>query len=368
MNNGYNQNQNAYDSYTRHIPNFVQPYVWQYEKRNIKRLSIFAAIAILGFIGLSQVFAVATQVFLQFINEVSNSSADFETVWASAEFMYLFQTLYSIIGVGIPFFVVGLFINKTDLRAPLPMGKPLDAKYLPLIVLGAFGVCLTGNIITSYIDIIFESFTGMGLEMPELASTPKSVTGVILSFLSTAVVPALIEEIALRGIIMQPLRRYGDWFAILASSLIFGLMHCNLLQIPFAFIAGIAIGYAVIVTESVWTGVIIHFFNNAFAVALTILSDFYGMESKPVMAANIVFYVLIGIGLACAFFYVKKLQKRPLKHSPLVNKGSKFMGTAPYPSAQISNSTVFGTYILTIPMIVAFIVVAIETVTMLLLY
>ncbi len=371
MNNIGHDNQSPFNNfgYSQFFAKFIPPELWEAEKKSIKKLSLAGAVSILLFIAASNVFTIAVQIITSMINTVTGGSEErFLALYDSAVFLYLFQSLYTIIAVGLPFFVVGAAIYKKQLINMLPMGKPLNAKYLPLIVLGGFGVCLAGNIITSYFDILFESITGLGLEMPETPSTPNSAGGVFLSFLSTAIVPALIEEFALRGVIMQPLRRYGDWFAIIASSLIFGLMHCNLLQIPFAFIAGIAIGYAVIVTESIWTGIIIHFFNNGFAVAVSTIADFYGTDSEIFAASNIIFYGLIIAGLICAFIYVKFLQKKPLKQSSIVNRGGKIMGFAPYPSAQISNGTLFKTYILTIPMIIAFIVVSIETVAALLLF
>ena len=62
--------------------------------------------------------------------------------------------------------------------------------------------------------------------------------------------------------ILQSLRKYGNWFAILSSAFAFGIFHGTPTQIPFAFLCGLFIGYAVIATESIWTGVIIHAIVN----------------------------------------------------------------------------------------------------------
>ena len=81
------------------------------------------------------------------------------------------------------------------------------------------------------------------------------ILGYTTSPLTIDVYKRQIEEFAMRGVVMQSLRKYGDWFAIIMSSLVLALVHGNMVQIPFAFIAGIAIGYAVTVTGSMWTGV-----------------------------------------------------------------------------------------------------------------
>lgn len=372
-NNNVYGNNNVYHTSSGFRPfqrmsHFVPYEVWMREKNYIKKLSTLAACAVIAFIVLSGVFVGVFQGIFMAISMLDGfDNVTFSEKWESAEFMYLFETIYSVLIVGGPFFLLGLYFSKKGMLTSIPAGKPKNAKYLPLIVLGGFGFCLAGNIITSYFDAIIEAVSGFGLEMPEMPSTPKSVIGVLLFYLSTAVAPALVEEMALRGIIMQPLRRYGDWFAIICTSLIFGLMHCNLLQIPFAFIAGIALGYAVVVTESVWTGVLIHFLNNAFAVTVSIINDFYGMDSVQYIVSDVVFYALVVIGLVCAFVYVKKLDKTQFRKSPLVNSGKHFVGFTPPFSAKISNGTLYKTYFVTAPMIIAFIAVAYETVMTLIL-
>ena len=87
-----------------------------------------------------------------------------------------------------------------------------------------------------------------------------------------AVAPALIEEFLFRGVIMGSLLRFGKPFAIFTSALVFGLVHGNLVQIPFAFMVGLVIGAMVVETNSIWTGVIIHFINNFISLCLDYLS------------------------------------------------------------------------------------------------
>lgn len=347
-------------------PKFVPHEVWAREKFYIKRLSMLAGGAILLYILLSSVYVGIFQGISTAVNTIGGDTAEnFNRVTESAQFMYLFEVLYSIFIVGGPFFVLGVFFQKKGLVGRIPMSKPLNAKYLPIVLLGGFGACLVGNIVTSYFDIFFEMLTGIELTMTEMPETPKSVGGVLLFFLSTAVVPALVEEMALRGIIMQPLRRYGDWFAILCSALIFGLLHCNLVQIPFAIIAGVVIGYAVVVTESVWTGVLIHFMNNAFSVTVSIVTDFYGIDSWQYRVCDVLFYVLMIVGVVCAYFVYKKYSDKKMKKSPLINQGKGFV-CQPHPySAKISNKTLFGAYMATVPMIAAIIMVCYETVLVL---
>lgn len=366
-NNNYQNNQSW--NFGPRPPHFVPVDVWNREKNHIKRLSTLAAAAVLLFILLSSVFSGAVEILFAFVAN-SDSVIDYEwfaSKWNSAQFQYVFEIIYSVFIVGLPFFAVGIYSTKKRYLGSIPMGKPQNAKMLPIFIIGAFGICLFANIFTAYFDAIIEAIFGFNMNLPEMPETPRNAVGVFLLYLSTAVVPALIEELALRGIIMQMLRRYGDMFAIVCSALIFGLMHCNLMQIPFAIIAGVAIGYAVIATESVWTGIIIHFLNNAFSVTVSIVEDFYGLESDAYNICNAVFYGVIVLGGLLTFVYFQKFSK-PLKKTRLVNQGKNFYGT-PHPfSARVSSGSLYKAFLLTIPMIFAFIAIVYETIIITIMY
>ncbi|MBO5934647.1 MAG: CPBP family intramembrane metalloprotease [Clostridia bacterium] len=358
------ENNNYYPPVNRpRMPHFVPPEIWLKEKATIKKLSTFSAVAILLYILISSVFVGAIQLILMWMqNSPAVDYNLFADKWNSAEFQYGFDILYSVFIVGPPFFLVGHFAKKKGFLKEIPTGKPKNAKHLPIIIIAGFGLCLLGNILTSFIDTYVSVIFGFELQLPEMPETPYNPVGIIFFFISTAVVPALIEELALRGIIMQTLRRYGDMFAVICSALIFGLMHCNLMQIPFAFVSGIVIGYATLVTESIWTGVIIHFLNNAFTVTVTIIDDFYGMESIAYAICNIAFYGLIVIGIILGIVYLKKFSPKNLYRSPLVNIGSGFYGFVPTFSARVSEGSLFQAFLLTPTMIVAFIGVVYQTI------
>lgn len=98
-----------------------------------------------------------------------------------------------------------------------------------------------------------------------------------------------------RGAIMQSLRRFGDTFALFVSSLLFGLVHGNLVQAPMAFVTGLAIGYFVLRTGSLRTGMAIHFVNNALAVVLSAISASFSINGQQTITSIVyVVYLLSG--------------------------------------------------------------------------
>ncbi len=170
-----------------------------------------------------------------------------------------------------------MFIPVFLAAVPLAGGKPSSViafklpktgNLFPVIAMG-IGACQIGEILASVFDSVL-SEAGLSPSMPEM-TFGTSFSGVLLAFLSIAVVPALVEEFALRGVVLGLLKPYGQGFAIIVSSIIFGLMHGNLVQIPFAFIVGLALGFITVKTGSVWPAVLVHFINNSISVGFSYL-------------------------------------------------------------------------------------------------
>ena len=133
----------------------------------------------------------------------------------------------------------------------IDFGKAKKGTFLPFLLFG-IGFCGFSNIATSYAEQIFQNF-GVDYDV-DFGDNPSGVFGFLLSFIATAIVPALIEEFACRGIVLGVLKKYGQTFAIISSSLIFGIMHGNFEQIPFAVLVGLVLGYIYVKTGSglVW--------------------------------------------------------------------------------------------------------------------
>lgn len=93
-----------------------------------------------------------------------------------------------------------------------------------------------------------------------------------VSFLLTAVMPAFCEEFAFRGAIYGSYRKKQKGIVpIVLSSLLFGLMHLNFNQAPYAFLIGVAICLAYEATGSIFAGMIMHLVINGSSVVSTYL-------------------------------------------------------------------------------------------------
>lgn len=207
-------------------------------------------------------------------------------------FSCAFAIFYSVITVGGAFLVGSKLFKRSGTLRPIPFEAPKDKTKAVLLVLIGLGGCLIAN----YVTVIFRLFSeGIGIYSDYSAiQDPTSTTDAIMVFLSSAVIPPLVEEFALRGVLMQNLRKHGDAFAVITSAFVFGVFHGNAVQMPFAFLCGLVIGYAVIATESIWTGVAIHALMNAMSAVSSALLYYFDEYTS-----NTFFYIGSAVGVIC---------------------------------------------------------------------
>lgn len=222
---------------------------------------------------------------------------------SSLTFSCAFAVFYSIVTVGGAFFLAYRTFTPTKEKAPISYGKPKDATKTLLLILIGFGGSLVANYVTSILRALAEGF---GIYSSYSAiEDPSSTMDIILMFFASAIVPPLIEEFGARGLMMHSLKKYGNGFAILGSAFVFGVLHGNAVQIPFAFICALFIGYAVIATESLWTGIIIHALVNSMSCVSSVLMYYFDEHT-----ANLYFYISSGVGFVAGIIaliiYLKK--------------------------------------------------------------
>jgi len=128
--------------------------------------------------------------------------------------------------------------------------------------------------------------------------------GIIVSVIYTCILAPLTEEFLFRGVMLRSLSKYGTGFAVVLSSFLFGLIHGNIYQTPFAIMTGIVLAYTAVRSGSIWPGVIVHFVVNAFATARELLAlyvperweqavhfGFFGFAGLMILASVIILCV-----------------------------------------------------------------------------
>ena len=268
------------------------------EKKDIRSLGFYTGCALMLFVLLQYVIVLAMQLTGIYSHYTSNPT-----------FATSLDILISVIDVLIPFLIFGSIMKKkTGTAEIVPFGKSRSKALFALSIPAGLGLCMSANIVTSLFVIILNAF-GIVLKSPDIAQ-PQGFSGFLLSVLRVSIVAGLTEEIAMRGCILQPLRKHGDIFAIVASACTFGLMHGNLVQAPFALIVGIGLGYIAVKTESLWSVVIIHALNNLISTVISYLNDSGAVNEAVVnLIYALIVYGLIFIGSICFVIFMFKAKR-----------------------------------------------------------
>lgn len=307
---------------------FYKPYIeplWKKEKDSIRNAGNGIGLASLGYIALSLFAGTLYMIFIELLFPAANVQV---SLYVSETVEWLATLLIYVVTLIIPFGIYALCI-----KMPFGVALPFRKAKADLTSGGFFvalGMGVLASYATNYLQIGLEMI-GIGITMPEY-EVPVTVPGIVIYVVAMTVVPAFIEEIIFRGIIMQSLRRFGDIFALVASSLIFGIFHLNLIQMPYAFILGLCIGYFVMRTGSLWVGVIIHFVNNSVAVAFEFLYPVMSEETWYIAnsAYNLVCVILSVIALVAILMKYKDIFRfEPSKSVLAPGKRTVYFLTSP---------------------------------------
>ena len=225
--------------------------------------------------------------------------------------LYLINAVMTLFVLTVPYVFAAKFCGSrvTELVA---FNKTSFTKVITLVMLG-MGVCALSNFASSSITSVIEQFFGISSD----SSADSYGTGLqsfLLMLLCVGILPAILEEFALRGVVMGLLRKkFGDGAAIVISALLFGLLHGNLQQIPFAFGVGLILGYATIYSGSLIPAMIIHAMNNSISVVLTFATASVSpMTSQVIMLLYYAVSLLVGL---CGFIMLVKTDKTALRLS-----------------------------------------------------
>lgn len=128
--------------------------------------------------------------------------------------------------------------------------------------------------------------------------------------LYTAVAAPVTEELLFRGAVLRSLQPYGKRFAIFCSALLFGLVHQNLTQTPFAFGFGLLAGYVAMEYSILWS-MSLHILNNAvLALGLDALLRPLSGTWYWLAIRGVLFLLPLAVCLVLALVFRKKLAAR----------------------------------------------------------
>ena len=229
--------------------------------------------------------------------QIMNNGGDVSS-FAPGEMTYTTTGIAMILsGIAMIWHLIHFKYVKFNLKSFSEVSGKTIGLSIPLIVAGMVFINLCSEFL-NLPDLMQDTFLGMS----------RNVFGII----SITIMAPLVEELLFRGAIQGYMLRKGmkPLHAILIASAIFGIVHMNPVQIPFAFAIGLIFGWLYYRTGSVVPGIIGHFINNSIACLqmATLTEEEFNTKTIEWLGAGPT-YALFALSLAVMigmFLYLKK--------------------------------------------------------------
>jgi membrane protease YdiL (CAAX protease family) len=276
---------------------FLPPSPAALYKTRLRKVVMLIAVALLVFYAIDFIAAGTTAIVFLLINNASEISFLISQGISSSIPDSFLEDLVNAVPsglvsiVGIIFGSLALFIVRgkrlvtEDLTRVTNRIRATDLLKMAALILGInAAVTLSGLLLQLLLQI-----WGISLDGESIIDPYMTLSGILYVVL----LGPIFEEIIFRGAILRALQPYGENFAIVLSSLLFGLYHLILFQGIFAFFVGLVLAYCTLRFSIKWA-MLLHMLNNGFATAMDFVpADLFFMIS--------IFLILLAVGLLVGF-------------------------------------------------------------------
>lgn len=345
-NNNFNNRVDIYQPYGYKNENNTNEYFEEQQEKK-KDKNILKTIGALCGFSIILYFLGSTLVGLLLAFLYKNlSGLNLDVIYEEGMGSWAFSSVLTVLFIGLPFLATYIILRIKKMTGLLPLGTTYNKKASTYLVVAFLPLTLLSTLLINFISLMVQSFMGVEFTsgMEDMAVT--SVKDFLFMTVFIAIIPAILEEIAVRGVLLQPLRRFGDGFAIVVSAVIFSLLHGNMVQIPYTIMAGIYFGYVVVATGSLWPSIILHFLNNFYSVMITAFDSNFNVAT-----ANVLTLGTLGLMTVFGIFAFNKY--RSMNYKVKLEKGVNSLKTTEKITSVFVN----------IPMIVAIILMVVSTLT-----
>ena len=147
---------------------------------------------------------------------------------------------------------------KSDVKTLFSLKVPKVKDFIGgfILYIGVYALMLVASFVL--ISIFPQSAENTAMTFDVLMKQPFALVVLVMT-----VMPAIGEELYFRGLVFGSLRhRYSAVWAIVISSVIFGVFHLSLVKIIPTGMLGACFAYVAYTSGSIYIGMFLHFFNN----------------------------------------------------------------------------------------------------------
>jgi membrane protease YdiL (CAAX protease family) len=164
--------------------------------------------------------------------------------------------------------------KKTFTTDLTQVARKIEIPRLFMLFVIAFGAQFIFSVISTLVDAALAGSGGSATDMMnqsvEMLQTPSGLVYIMLA-------GPIMEEIIFRGAVLNRLKAHGENFAIVMSSILFGMIHVYPMQAIFAFVVGLILGYTATHYSVKWA-MILHILINSVATFMDAYIESMGAQ------------------------------------------------------------------------------------------
>ena len=216
---------------------------------------------------------------------------------------WLMQALYTLLIGG------SAFLYAAATKTKVFVATRLNAKPgYQHVLWGCVAVTFLIACMTPINNALLDGIEALGLKRPSV-ELENNLAGLLVV---ACLLPSFCEELIFRGTVAQSLSESNNRLAALSiSGALFAIFHANPAQTVHQFVLGAFLTLLVFRSGSLWTSVIVHFFNNTLVVILSYTAlgkeEFWSFRSNTGIVVTLVCVGIVGFA-ASIFCYLKTTQ------------------------------------------------------------
>ena len=186
--------------------------------------------------------------------------------------------IYYICGCLLPVF---LFVKKGGRESAMAL-RPSPVRFrtaLLAVALGVIGLFFSNNLSVLW-ALPFDA-AGFNIYAAEVPA-PETVGQLLLAIFSVGIMPGMCEEVVFRGFMQPAFEEKGTKRAVILVSLLFALLHGSTIGFPIQFLLGVIMAALLVITDSIYPGIIFHtVYNSAMMILLYVQNQMGVGASVP---------------------------------------------------------------------------------------
>ncbi len=168
---------------------------------------------------------------------------------------------------------VGIFLVKPNLKSLFNFNGFSFTTLIKIAIVG-ISVQTATSFVVVFVNFIMGLF-GVTYNVEPIFTFNEPYQYTLFLYFYVCILGPIIEEVFYRGLLLQGLRKYNERFAIIITSLIFGLMHQNFNQFVLAATFGIVLSAVTLKSGSIFPAIFAHIIVNTSGVLTQVIAQHF---------------------------------------------------------------------------------------------